>query len=221
MTPRALALVAVLLVTGCSGDEETDVSTTVTANEVAPATTATDDRQTTSPPSTDATDSPTSAAAPSVTTPATAPDDTSRLDEPETTVPTPPDDIAVGLGPLGETKLRFETDDGSVQIGGGDVPAVIAPTFPVPDDLVVLLASEAGTDAGFNGTTTLGVDELVAMYLDELPAAGFEILSQEGEPGSFTLIDFTGPDGGGQVVISESPGGGSTTLLVAFGDADS
>ena len=58
------------------------------------------------------------------------------------------------FGALGETEAEFETDEGSVQIGSGDVPAGAA-DFPVPPDLEIELASETESDLGFSGLTAL------------------------------------------------------------------
>ncbi len=57
------------------------------------------------------------------------------------------------LGPLGETDVEFDTDDGSVQIGEAEVPGVVDDDFPIPGGLDIQLASASGDDAGFIGVT--------------------------------------------------------------------
>ena len=125
----------------------------------------------------------------------------------------PEGDEPVVLGPLGETEAKFETDDGLVQVGSAEVPAAVAASFPLPDDIAVQLSSQSGDNAGFSGVTELGFDELVAFYDAELPAAGYESSRSQFVDGVVAVYDFAGPDGSGQVAISSAPGGGHSVLV--------
>ena len=125
----------------------------------------------------------------------------------------PEGDEPLVLGPLGETEAEFETEDGGVQIGAAEVPEAVAASFPVPDDLDVQIASQAGEAAGFSGVTDLGFDELAAFYDTELPAAGYESTQSQFVDGVIAVYDFEGPDGSGQVAISSAPGGGHSVLV--------
>lgn len=121
------------------------------------------------------------------------------------------------FGPLGETEAEFETEEGDVQIGSGDVPEG-ASEFPVPDDLEVQLASETETDLGFSGVTATDFSELVTFYEEGIPAAGFEILSSEITEDVFAVFTFESDTQVGQVAISQAPGFDGWTVLVNLGD---
>lgn len=121
------------------------------------------------------------------------------------------------FGRLGETEAEFETDEGEVQIGSGDVPGGAA-EFPVPDDLEVQLASETQTDLGFSGVTAMAFDELVSFYEEGIPAAGFEILGTDVTPDVFAVFTFESETQVGQVAISQAPGFDGWTVLVNLGD---
>ena len=121
------------------------------------------------------------------------------------------------FGPLGETDAEFETEDGTLQIGSGDVPEVAA-AFPVPEDLDVQLANETQTDVGFSGVTAMEFAELIAFYEEGLPAAGFEILSADVTDDVFAVFTFESETQVGQVAISQAPGFDGWTVLVNLGD---
>jgi hypothetical protein len=117
------------------------------------------------------------------------------------------------LGPIGSTNVEFETDEGRVQIGAADVPVGVASSFPVPDDLVVQIASEQDGESGFSGVSQRSFDELVELYEVGLPAAGYEAERSRFVDGVVAVIEFAGADGSGQVAISSAPGGGSGVLV--------
>ncbi len=129
--------------------------------------------------------------------------------------PLPEGDEPEVLGPLGETEVELETDDGVVQIGRGDVPDAVSDSFPVPDDLVVQLSSQSGTEAGFSGVTDRGFGELVAFYESELVVAGYSVEQTDLVDGVVAVFEFTGADGTGSVAISSAPDGGRN-ILVTF-----
>jgi len=131
--------------------------------------------------------------------------------------PLPEGDEPEVFGPLGETEVELETDEGVVQIGAGDVPAVVADGFPLPDDLVVQLASQAGDDGGFSGVSDVGFEELVDLYAVELVAAGYEVEQTQLVEGVVAVFEFTGPDGSGSVAITTAPGGGRNILVTFTG----
>jgi hypothetical protein len=132
---------------------------------------------------------------------------------PEEDRPLPEGDEPEVLGPLGETEVEFETDDGAVQIGAAEVPAAVADNFPIPDDLMVQIASQAGDDAGFSGVTELTFEELVAFYDIELDTAGYESSRTRWVDGVVAVYEFGGPEGTGSVAISSAPGGGRSVLV--------
>lgn len=117
------------------------------------------------------------------------------------------------LGPLGETDVEFETDDGSVQIGEAEVPEVVGDDFPVPGGLDIQLASASGDDAGFSGVTDSTFDELLDFFEAELPAAGYDVVRSQFVDGTVAVIDFSGGSGNGQLAISSAPGGGRSVLV--------
>ena len=117
------------------------------------------------------------------------------------------------LGPIGQTELEFETEDGVVQIGVAEVPAEVSSTFPVPTDLVVQISSTSGSEAGFSGVSELSFDELVDFFNTELPLAGYTISEDQLVAGVVAVYDFDGPDGNGQIAISSAPSGGRSVLV--------
>lgn len=133
------------------------------------------------------------------------------VDEMEIVVPE--GDEAEVLGPLGETELEVETDDGLVQIGVAEVPDNVAPSFPIPDDLVVQIASASGSNAGFSGVSELSFDELREFYEEQLTAAGYEWTQEQLVDGVVVVYSFDGSDGAGDVAISSAPSGGRSVLV--------
>ncbi len=121
------------------------------------------------------------------------------------------------FGPLGETEAEFDTDEGSVQIGSGEIPDGAA-EFPVPDDLEIQLASETEADLGFSGLTATGFADLVTFYEEGIPAAGFEILGSDVVDDVFAVFTFSSDTQVGQVAISQAPGFDGWTVLVNLGD---
>lgn len=117
------------------------------------------------------------------------------------------------LGPLGSTEVELDTGEGTVQIGSGEVPDVVAEGFPVPDDLTVQLSTDVGDQAGFSGVSQQSFDELVELYRTGLPAAGYEVTEDQFVAGRLAVFSFDGPDGSGSVVISSAPGGGQSVLV--------
>jgi hypothetical protein len=188
LTRGLLAIVVTVIVTaGCSSDGESS---------------------TTSTPVSSASTTPTE---PSVETSGNGPPTATDFDR-----SLPSGDEPEVLGPLGSTNVEFDTDDGRVQIGAADLPAGVAPSFPVPDDLVIQIASENGGESGFSGVSQRSFGALVELYEDGLPAAGYETERSRFVEGVVAVIDFAGPDGSGQVAISSAPAGGSG-VLVTFG----
>lgn len=192
----ALVAVAALLLSACNGDDDG------TAEEVASTTTAIDASSVT-----------TVSAAPTAVT-STSLAATTTIKNTTTTVAA---DEGVSLGPLGSTQVDITTDDGSIQIGSGTIPAAAA-DVPVPDDLEVQLASASGDSAGFSGRTARTPAELAAFYRSELPRSGFEIVDDQ-TVGSTVFIVFVRSGETGQVAISETPGRAGATIIVAFGPA--
>lgn len=117
------------------------------------------------------------------------------------------------LGPLGQTQVDVETDDGAVQIGAAAVPDVVDDAFPIPSDLQVQISSQEGDVAGFSGVSQLTFDDLVDFYETTLPAAGYEAELGRFVDGVVAVFDFSGRDGEGQVAISTAPGGGHSVLV--------
>lgn len=118
------------------------------------------------------------------------------------------------IGPLGEATAEFETEEGSVEIGEGTVPDMVPRAFPLPDDFIVELATETGTDAGFSGRSEQSFGDLVDFFSFELIDRGFDA-EQRVSAESLAVFDFSGPEGQGSVAISSAPGGGRS-ILVTF-----
>ena len=130
-----------------------------------------------------------------------------------------PTDTAGGqsIGPLGDTQIDVQTDEGTVQIGGGSIPDA-ASGFPVPDDFVVLLVSETSNDAGFSGESEMSVDDLAAFYEDALIDAGFTITGRNARPGVVAVFNFEDATTVGQVAVSAGSSGDGSSIIVALGD---
>jgi hypothetical protein len=118
-------------------------------------------------------------------------------------------------GPLGQTVLELDTGDGSVQIGEGEVPASMA-ELPVPDDLLVELSSSTDDAAGFSGVSEQSVEDLAKFYREELASAGFRLVSDDTPAASITVLSFEGESGSGGVALSEAPRGAGTTVIMTF-----
>lgn len=130
---------------------------------------------------------------------------------PETTGTTEP--AALELGPLGETEVDLETDEGRVQIGDAQLPDSLPDDFPLPDDLVVQISSEEVADAGFSGASQVGFEELVALYRTGLADAGYEVNEDRFVEGVVAVFSFEGDGGDGSVVIGDAPGGGRSVIV--------
>lgn len=215
---RALLAAGLLIAAGCTGEDEATVSTSTSVAE--------DDGTASSEQASTSVSVPGSLS--SVGEAGVGDDEASASSEPALDVTvstsieggTPPPATAGGesLGPLGQTDLDVETDEGTVQIGEADVPASLDTTFPLPRDLDVQLASETATDLGFSGTTALGIDELTQFYATGLPESGYTITATQLVEGVLSVFTFEGQDRFGQVAISETPGADSSTVLVTVGD---
>lgn len=119
----------------------------------------------------------------------------------------------VELGPLGETEVDLETDEGRVQIGDAQLPDSLPDDFPLPDDLVVQISSEEVADAGFSGASQVGFEELVALYRTGLADAGYEVNEDRFVEGVVAVFSFEGDGGDGSVVIGDAPGGGRSVIV--------
>lgn len=129
----------------------------------------------------------------------------------------PGDQGGQALGPLGETEAEFETEDGTVQIGGGEVPDD-ASRLPLPDDFTVKLSSETPTALGFTGTTALPFAEVVALFEEGLEAAGFEVTDQSVTAEVFAVFGFESDTEEGNVVVATTPGSDDITITLALAD---
>ena len=118
-------------------------------------------------------------------------------------------------GPLGSTVVDLDTDEGSVQIGEGEVPESMS-DLPLPEGLRIELASSTTEDAGFSGVATQSVGELAAFFRERLPNAGYRIVSDEAPTATVVLLGFEGEDGSGDLALSEAPGAAGTIVIVAF-----
>ncbi len=190
----ALLAVAVVMVTSCSGGGDSGAPIASPDDSVAP---------TTDSPMPDATDD-----SPPVTqlSPA-AQEELGALEQPATG--------GESTGPLGQTVLELDTGDGSVQIGEGEVPALMA-ELPVPDDLLVELSSSTDGAAGFSGASEQSVEDLADFYREELATAGFRLVSDDTPAASITVLSFEGESGSGDVALSGAPSGAGTTVIMTF-----
>jgi hypothetical protein len=128
----------------------------------------------------------------------------------------PGDGQPAELGPLGSTDIELETEGGAVQIGSGEIPALVSSDFPVPDDFIVQLSSETGTDAGFSGITQMAFDELVDFYTVGLAGVGYAVTQDQLVADTVAVLGFEGPDGSGKVAISIAPGGAGRNVIVTY-----
>lgn len=141
-------------------------------------------------------------------------DEPTDLDRP----PQPPDSAGESTGPIDDAEVELETDEGTVQIGEAEVPEAAQTGFPIPDDLDVQLASDAGSDVGFTGVSAMSVDDLIGFYEVGLVAAGFTITDSQVVEGSLAVYSFESDTAEGQVAISEAPGGEGSSVLVTLSD---
>lgn len=141
-----------------------------------------------------------------------ADDGTGTSAPPSTTTVSVPSSLE-GNGPQDAV---IEGDNGSVSLGQGQLPAGVAASFPVPDDLVVSLSSENGAASGFSGTTQMSFAELIVFYPDGLADAGYDVQPGRLVQDVVAVFSFIGPDGSGQVAISAGPGTAGTDVLVTF-----
>lgn len=131
----------------------------------------------------------------------------------DSVAPTLPQDVGgQSLGPLGSTELDVRTDDGRVQIGTADMPE-LASTVPVPDGLVLLLASERDGSASYSGEAPQGVDDLADLYRRALQESGFEIVAVDRPTAGIAVVSFTGSSIDGELALSESPRGGTSVIV--------
>ncbi len=189
--PHVLAALALILVVGCSGGESGEPSATQDETASSPGSVSPP-----AAPTTEENDPPASVPPPAVTLP--------EGDEP------------VSLGPLGGTELELATADGVVELGRASIPDLIPPSFPLPADLTVQLATTNGMQAGLSGSTQRGFDDLVEFYRDGLTDSGYETDEVRSIDGMIAVFRFDGPDGIGEVAISPTPGGSSYDILVTF-----
>ena len=133
-----------------------------------------------------------------------------------------PEGAGQELGPLGSTVLDVDTGAGRVQLGDADVPTMAA-SFPVPDGLDVQLSSETANDAGFSGVIEGTVVEFADFYVLGLPAAGFEVLSEQRVPEGADPLDlravvlvFESAEQEGSVAIALAPGEEMVSILVTI-----
>ncbi|MCU0261207.1 MAG: hypothetical protein MUE78_09330 [Ilumatobacteraceae bacterium] len=124
-------------------------------------------------------------------------------------------DLGQSTGPLGSTRLDIETDEGSMQIGGGEIPSSAA-GFPLPAGFELQLSSETDDATGFSGVVASSVDEVAGFFRQELPVAGFDIVDDQAPTPAVVLIRFSSDDDDGEVAISGAPGGAGTTVVVTL-----
>jgi hypothetical protein len=203
----AAVLLVVGLLAGCSPDNGTEQSDDATASTVAVG-----------PESTTAVSSGATAVGSSDTTVADVSiDDVRARATTDDGLLVPSGEQPEVLGPLGETELTLETDEGIVEIGTGSVPALVPDTFPIPDDFVVQLTTSTDAEAGFSGQTELTFDELVTLYRDGLAVAGYEVQQEQFIDGTLAVYAFKRAEVNGSVAISGAPGGGRSVLVTIAG----
>lgn len=107
--------------------------------------------------------------------------------------------------------VSVETDEGSMQIGGGEIPSDFP--LPVPDDAAVLsVVSTSGDNAGAQVSMSFDpgdFDDVAAMYDDFFNDQGWEV--------SRTNSDS---DGSKLVIISGSNDQLTTSVIVAYTDGE-
>ncbi|MEM9464771.1 MAG: hypothetical protein AAGA90_05340 [Actinomycetota bacterium] len=162
------------------------------------------------------------AAAPTTSGPATDPSDDASEPEPDgdgfdVDREFSSDSEAENFGPIGSTETTIPTDEGEISIGGGEVPE-LGDTFPLPDGFEVQLTTEVEGEVGFSGRVDGDFDALVAFFEQRLPEAGYEIVERQVIDGVLSVFTVEGPLLG-DVVVSEEPGGGGWTILVALAAA--
>lgn len=203
-------MLLIVMAPACSSDDTDGSTSTVGSTTDAPTTpTSVGTTTATTVPATPPPSTTNPAAAPM---PSTEPEDES---EPPVEATLPADGEPEVLGPIGSVDLDLSTDEGSVQIGDAEVPPLIPADFPLPDDLTVQVATEAGEQAGFSGVTDLELDELVDLYRTGLVAIGYEIIDEQ-VTGAFAVFRFASDGANGEIAVSSAPGGGRS-LLVTYG----
>jgi hypothetical protein len=124
--------------------------------------------------------------------------------------------------------VRVQTDEGTVEIGGGSgsLPDAFPDEFPMPDDISIEFATGASTDDG----TVVSVfaysdqsfEELVSWFESQLPSNGWsvdgqqQITSDDVSQQSFTV---SGHNFNGAVSIHDTPDddSGRTAIQVRLG----
>ena len=76
-----------------------------------------------------------------------------------------------------------------VPVGVADVPESVASTFPLPDDLIVQISSEEGDVSGFSGVSQLSFADLIDLYENGLPDAGYEVERLQFVADVFAVLD--------------------------------
>ncbi|MCZ7529349.1 MAG: hypothetical protein M5U31_02775 [Acidimicrobiia bacterium] len=130
------------------------------------------------------------------------------IDTPEGNVEVDPDGNGGSVefsGPDGE--------GGSVNIGGGEVPDDFPDDIPLPDDFEVTSSVSGGDGDGIAAASVTGLsgesfDDLVSMYEDGIPDAGYDVTSSGSTnvngSDTFTMgFDGNGVDGGALSVSSD------------------
>lgn len=131
-----------------------------------------------------------------------------------------PDAQAESLGPIGATETTIATDEGEIQVGGGDIPDLAA-AFPIPDGFEVQITTEVPGEVGFSGRVDGELDALVEFYEAALAEAGYDIIERQDVSGVLAAMEITGPLEG-DVVISQEPGRtDGWTILVALAEPGS
>ena len=88
-----------------------------------------------------------------------------------------------------------------------------AATVPMPDDLVLMLASETPDAASYSGEVDLSAADLVEFYRAALPDAGFQIAEIVEPSSGVIVIRFNGQNSTGELAVSETPNGLTTVIV--------